>query len=172
MFQTVFLAEEDIFPPNEELCTALPNGYATQADDATDQEMLQQVNQIFGLCPREEALKLERDSIPPTFSIKAKSIEDSIPWEVIEQTLAALLSTKTNKTIAVIEPKLVKSNSPTPSESSESTIVKQCSQCQTRRSPGWRRGSNHCLLCNKCGLRWKRSISKQQKCKINISKNN
>ncbi len=45
---------------------------------------------------------------------------------------------------------------------------RKCSHCNSSHSPGnlWRRGSNNCLLCNKCGLKWKRKIGKKYKFSI------
>lgn len=59
-------------------------------------------------------------------------------------------------------------NSVESSEHSEEEEAKQreqkrCSECNTTTSPLWRRGFNHSIVCNRCGLRWKRKIEKQHK---------
>ncbi|CEI97038.1 Putative GATA zinc finger domain-containing protein 14 [Rhizopus microsporus] len=44
------------------------------------------------------------------------------------------------------------------------TATYKCQSCGTQSSPEWRRGpSGHKTLCNACGLRYSRSIARQEK---------
>ncbi|KAI8335795.1 hypothetical protein BC941DRAFT_429398 [Chlamydoabsidia padenii] len=50
-----------------------------------------------------------------------------------------------------------------PSSISSCQSTKRCARCGTNNSPEWRRGPNgHKTLCNACGLRYSRLMSKQQ----------
>ncbi len=45
-----------------------------------------------------------------------------------------------------------------------------CNECGTTITPLWRRGENHLLLCNKCGLRQKRKLCSIKKAAASAAK--
>ena len=35
-------------------------------------------------------------------------------------------------------------------------VIRMCYNCESLKTPMWRRGPNSMNLCNKCGLKWSR----------------
>lgn len=138
-----------------------------QDENSKDKALLEKVNEVFGLAkpsntgtvsfvtPSSTILQELNPSIQTLYAqslVEFISKKDSIQFDVEQKPHESVELKSPNSSNTII----FHNEMETPNENR-----KECTQCKTTKSPGWRRGKNNCLLCNRCGLQWKRKITKQ-----------